>query len=568
MTLWIILFLCFIQSIATFFSFDQSLRLYTYYLSQYQLVRVLEFLIHWATHLNQFLSQNMTLLINFDLTPLQNCRRAYLTICRSLYYKHDFAVVSSASALTFSTNIVAAELAKYIENILCQVWNKYCHTIFIRSSLKSNFSKRIHNDFISIKDNVPNKIGGGHHRNCVEKIEMESVSPYIESAPLNYSDFKTCEFVEHLEMSEALIKYNTSIYMMCNIPLHLLVDCLFHSSRVSIGHQHGMLILQRMNKSEIIKIFNIHSKTCEHKYITVLRPCDKMVQNYPPTVQSTFHDFPPAPPNSSLRKKIINDFCEATAPSNFAESGCAVCSSLTLKSHLSELSSLNIDLSVLNAPGCGFTRKERKLSTEPITELRGNIVDTSCQYICTHCENKVRCGKMPKFALARGLWLGEIPEELQQLSFAEKLLIGRIRHNRCVVRVAKGMHKMIENAVMFEHPIQKIYTVLPPPIEEMDELLAFIFTGPCQPTTDDFHRIPLLIRRNKVSKALEWLKLNHTDYADLEISYNNLASYPEDSPPVVINYQQSMTKKIPDATSVHDMELENGTIKHCNWQLE
>jgi hypothetical protein len=64
-----------------FFSFDQSLRLYTYYLSQYQLVRVLEFLIHWATHLNQFLSQNMTLLINFDLTPLQNCRRAYLTIC-------------------------------------------------------------------------------------------------------------------------------------------------------------------------------------------------------------------------------------------------------------------------------------------------------------------------------------------------------------------------------------------------------------------------------------------------------------------------------------------------------
>jgi len=80
---------------------------------------------------------------------------------------------------------------------------------------------------------------------------------------------------------------------------------------------------------------------------------------------------------------------------------------------------------------------------------------------------------------------------------------------------------MIANAVMFEHPMQKIYTVLPPPIEEMDELLAFIFTGPCQPTEDDFHRIPLLVRRNKVSKALEWLKLNHIDYADLKISYEN-----------------------------------------------
>jgi len=134
------------------------------------------------------------------------------------------------------------------------------------------------------------------------------------------------------------------------------------------------------------------------------------------------------------------------------------------------------------------------------------------------------------------LWLGKIPDELQGLSFVEQLLVGRIRNNRCIVRVAKGMHKMIANAVKFEHPMQKIYTVLPPPIEEMDELLAFIFTGPCQPTKDDFHRTPLLVRQNKVSRALEWLKCNHIDYADLEISYKNLASYPEDMPPVVINY--------------------------------
>ena len=85
---------------------------------------------------------------------------------------------------------------------------------------------------------------------------------------------------------------------------------------------------------------------------------------------------------------------------------------------------------------------------------------------------------MFKFAFARGLWLGEVPEELQYLNFSEKLLVGRVRHNGCVVQVGKGMHKMIANAVMFEHPMQKIYSALPPPIEEMDELLAFIFTGP------------------------------------------------------------------------------------------
>ena len=82
---------------------------------------------------------------------------------------------------------------------------------------------------------------------------MESVSPYIISAPLNYSDFKTCEFVEHLEMSKALNKYNISIYMVCNIPLHLLAGCLFQASRILIGHQHDIQILKRMNKSEITK---------------------------------------------------------------------------------------------------------------------------------------------------------------------------------------------------------------------------------------------------------------------------------------------------------------------------
>jgi hypothetical protein len=39
----------------------------------------------------------------------------------------------------------------------------------------------------------------------------------------------------------------------------------------------------------------------------------------------------------------------------------------------------------------------------------------------------------------------------------------------------------------------KIYDILPPPIEEMDDVLAFIYTGPCMPTKSDFERTPLLV---------------------------------------------------------------------------
>src|ERR1700730_17012197 len=83
-----------------------------------------------------------------------------------------------------------------------------------------------------------------------------------------------------------------------------------------------------------------------------------------------------------------------------------------------------------------------------------------------------------------------------------------------------------------------IYNILPPPIEEMDEVLAFIYTGPCKPTKADFKCTPMLVRHLKVPKALYWLKLNHVNYYNCEISEKNLASYPENGPPV-----QSQTNK-------------------------
>ena len=81
------------------------------------------------------------------------------------------------------------------------------------------------------------------------------------------------------------------------------------------------------------------------------------------------------------------------------------------------------------------------------------------------------------------------------------------------------------NVVLFPNPVPKIYSVLPPKREELDEVLAFIFVGPNKPVQKDIDRIPLLVRRNKIAGALEWLKLNHEDYVDLNISYENINGY-------------------------------------------
>src|ERR1700691_3979964 len=125
----------------------------------------------------------------------------------------------------------------------------------------------------------------------------------------------------------------------------------------------------------------------------------------------------------------------------------------------------------------GVTRKARCKTSDPVRELKGPILAPGCSRVCPICAESLDKKKMPTLALANGLWVGEIPDELKDLTYAEQLLIARVRHNRCIVKVSSGMFKMQANAISFSNPMPKIYDILPPPIEEMDEVLAFIYTG-------------------------------------------------------------------------------------------
>jgi len=57
----------------------------------------------------------------------------------------------------------------------------------------------------------------------------------------------------------------------------------------------------------------------------------------------------------------------------------------------------------------------------------------------------------------------------------------------------------------------------------------------------------------KVSKALYLVETQSYDYYDCEISEKNLALYPEDGPPVVVDYYPSSSNKNPESTSVNHM---------------
>ncbi|KZT23614.1 hypothetical protein NEOLEDRAFT_1069177, partial [Neolentinus lepideus HHB14362 ss-1] len=167
--------------------------------------------------------------------------------------------------------------------------------------------------------------------------------------------------------------------------------------------------------------------------------------------------FPPEPPSKVLLQKIIHGFSQAQIPSCIEEGGCAICGILWAQSQLLPIIDYKEKLHLLSDNGRIVTRKERKKQSDPISVIPGPILNIQSNVICTECAQSLQKDKPPNLALANGLWIGDVPPVLQNLTLAEQLLIARVRHNRCVVRVSSGMHKMRANAVMFANPTPKIY---------------------------------------------------------------------------------------------------------------
>ena len=132
--------------------------------------------------------------------------------------------------------------------------------------------------------------------------------------------------------------------------------------------------------------------------------------------------------------------------------------------------------------------------SNPIRKFSGPVIDHDCNMICDNCCQSICKGKLPWFALAKGMWIGKVPQELGDLNWIKWMLIVRVQHNSCFVRVSSGHTKMVAHVVAFESSIQKVYMALPPQIADLNNLLAVLFTGPCMPQHDEFKCLePLLV---------------------------------------------------------------------------
>ncbi|CAG8587014.1 13678_t:CDS:1, partial [Acaulospora colombiana] len=308
-------------------------------------------------------------------------------------------------------------------------------------------------------------------------------------------------------------------------------------------HEIKSNLLLHPNSPSLIHSFRISSSSDSQIPLRQLGPSPLLASsqmiNENPSLLGSSNTFPPNPVPSDQKLHILNRAIDAISEHSLREIICSICARLSPKSSASTYSLSDPCLSILCRDNSHITRIERHHATEPIRQVVGPILHSSAHQsgivlACIECNHSLLQSRIPKSSLANGNWIGDIPSCLLDLNFIEKLLVAKHRHNVCVVRVSEGHGRLRCNAVVQARPIQRVVSHLPPTPDELAEVLAIIFTGSKSPDASLFERTPLLIRRSRVRRALEWLILNHDDYADISLSMQNLNMYQENQPPVCV----------------------------------
>ncbi|CAF1608295.1 unnamed protein product, partial [Adineta ricciae] len=161
---------------------------------------------------------------------------------------------------------------------------------------------------------------------------------------------------------------------------------------------------------------------------------------------------------------------------------------------------------------------------------------TRCN-ICQECWSYLKKEKIPKFSPANKVWIGEVPQELQNLTIPEQRLISLYRYNSCIVKLQSSFHSMETaqsalrgNCISFPQNVVNIAESLPLTLDQLCESLKIIFIGTQLPEKIRVKSI-LTVRKKKILNALQWLRQNNPLYRNIMINSSSIDHLPDDDVP-------------------------------------
>jgi hypothetical protein len=255
--------------------------------------------------------------------------------------------------------------------------------------------------------------------------------------------------------------------------------------------------------------------------------------------------------SENIKNRVRNLFREQVSAGSLATFTCACCAEECAVGSREIIAPSDIDLEILRRPdrrtdGKGGNSDPWWLPpdccvssvTQDVGVLRDVLVDHRGIYsdddagislaICQCCLSYLRKGRLPATAMANHHVLGPVPDVLKELTIVEEAMIARCRAKCWVVHLKEeneNLHLPYSQRAFKGHIIiypqnpSAIAHILPPALDEVSTLVCVLFVGSTPPSVEWLRAkaSPLLIRRERVRNALEWLVEHNSLYKDIEI---------------------------------------------------
>ena len=273
--------------------------------------------------------------------------------------------------------------------------------------------------------------------------------------------------------------------------------------------------------------------------------------------------WPEVPPKSLL-DGLISDFKNATSSSTLASGTCASCAEKVVRQSMKNLLISEIDITLLRRPdfdddledpetGHRWLHPDVPCPPLPYTDgiLKDILLDPDgvvknegiphALRVCKSCCNSLVSGRTPSLAIANRLFIGAVPEELKDLTAVEESMIALCRARAIIVRLKGGngdsyqdegtthstpIHQRALRGHVIVHPQRPdvLSELLPPAIEDIIAPICVVYTGSNAPSADWLRKKakPLLVRADRVRKALIWLKAHNYLYRNITINHQVL----------------------------------------------
>jgi hypothetical protein len=159
------------------------------------------------------------------------------------------------------------------------------------------------------------------------------------------------------------------------------------------------------------------------------------------------------------------------------------------------------------------------------------IKDHNTITICNKCYTTLASGFLPAEALANFRWIGPVPEDLKDLTWAEEALIARSHMFGRIFRLEQRRNgeptysSLKGHIVLVPQNTIRLLDILPMSPDSLADIAHVVWVGKVKP--DISKLVPqFTVRKYKVISALRWLCEHHEDYRNITIDTAELNKWP------------------------------------------